>query len=231
MQRYFIKEKINGNVVHVTEDYHHIRNVMRMKVGDNIIVSDQVTAYVAEILGFEDDVVVTKLTRELESNELPTSITIGIGMMQNKKIDFLIQKLTELGVSSIIPIKMKRSIVKVKDTKIDRWGKIAKEAAEQSHRLKIPTVCEPMTIKEVGKLKFKNKFLAYENSNEEQNIKNLKDDTIFIVGPEGGIDETELEYLIQCGYQEITLGKRILRAETAPLFIMSVVGYSIEMGE
>ncbi len=231
MQRYFIKDKINSNTVHIAEDYHHIKNVMRMNFGDNIIVSDQESAHVAEIIGFEDNVVVVELMGELESNELPVEITIGIGMMQNKKIDFLIQKLTELGVSSIIPIKMKRSIVKAKDTKLDRWNKIAKEAAEQSHRLKIPTVHEPMTIKEVGKLKYKNKFLAYENSNEHQNITSLTENAIFIVGPEGGIDSTELEYLVECGYQEITLGKRILRAETAPLFIMSVVGYSIEVGE
>lgn len=231
MQRYFINKKIESNIVQIHEDFHHIKNVMRMKVGHNIIVSDQQTAHIAEIVGFYDSYVEVEIMGEIESNELPVEITIGIGMMQNKKIDFLIQKLTELGVAQIIPIKMKRSIVKTKDTKMDRWNKIAKEAAEQSHRLRIPSILEPMTINEVGKLEFKNKFLAYESTKDKQDITNLGEDSIFIIGPEGGIDLDEVEHLKKCGYKEITLGKRILRAETAPLFIMSVVSYSIEMGE
>lgn len=231
MQRYFINEKLIGDSACIYDDFHHIKNVMRMKVGDNIIVSDQETAHRAEIVRFTDNSVEVTLVQQLESNELPIKVAIGIGMMNNKKLDFLVQKLTELGVSDIVPIKMTRSIVKAKDSKLERWEKIAKEASEQSHRLIIPTIHPPMTLKEVGKLKFKNKFLAYETSNETSVITGLQDDSIFIVGPEGGIDPKEREYLVEEGFVEISLGKRILRAETAPLFIMSVVGYSIEMSD
>lgn len=231
MQRYFVKEKITSNIVHITEDFHHIKNVMRMKTGDNIIVTDQESAHVAEIVGFTDDSVQVELMGELESNELPINITIGIGMMQNKKMDFIIQKLTELGVHEIIPIKMTRSIVKPKDNKLERWKKIAKEASEQSHRMRIPIIQSPMSLKEIRKLKIRNKFLAYETSEEQSTITNLKEDALFIVGPEGGIDPEERQYLLEEGFTEISLGKRILRAETAPLFIMSVVGYSIEMSD
>lgn len=231
MQRYFIKEKITSNIVRITDDFHHIKNVMRMKAGQSLIVSDQESAHMGNIIGFVDNAVEVELVKQLESNELPINITIGIGMMNNKKIDLIVQKLTELGVSEIIPVNMTRSIVKPKDNKLERWQKIAKEASEQSHRLKIPVIHAPMSLKEVGKLKYKNKFLAYETSNEKSLITNISDNALFIVGPEGGIDQKEREYLLKEGFIEVSLGKRILRAETAPLMIMSVVGYSVEMSD
>jgi len=231
MQRYFVKEKITTEYVTISEDFHHIKNVMRMSKGDTVIVSDQEKAYKAVITEFTSNTVLLKTVTELDSNELNVRLAIGIGLMQNKKIDFLVQKLTELGVTDIIPINMQRSIVKPKDNKIERWMKIAKEASEQSHRMIIPTIHPVISLKDLNDFEFKNKYFAYEASKEDGLINNIKDSSIFIVGPEGGIDEKEVILLKEMGYNEISLGKRILRAETAPLFIMSVVGYSIEMSE
>jgi len=149
MQRYFVKEKITTEYVTISEDFHHIKNVMRMSKGDTVIVSDQEKAYKAVITEFTSNTVLLKTVTELDSNELNVRLAIGIGLMQNKKIDFLVQKLTELGVTDIIPINMQRSIVKPKDNKIERWMKIAKEASEQSHRMIIPTIHPVISLKDL----------------------------------------------------------------------------------
>ena len=148
-------------------------------------------------------------------------------------MDYLIQKATELGVDEIIPLITERTIVKVdskKDNKINRWTKIAKEATEQSHRIKMPTIHNIITLKELINVRGNAKIVC--NTNEmSKNIKkvlqdNKKSDTmIIVVGPEGGFSEKELTFLTENDFISVSLGNNVLRAETVPLYILSVINY------
>ena len=148
-------------------------------------------------------------------------------------MDFLLQKATELGADEIIPIISERTVVKIdkKNTnKISRWIKICKEASEQSHRMNIPKIHEIINLKGLSDVKANAKIVC--NTNEmSKNIKKVlqdvkKSDTmIIVVGPEGGFSDNEINYLLENGFISTTLGENILRAETVPLYILSVINY------
>ncbi len=160
-----------------------------------------------------------------EYNELETDITVILALIKNDKFDFAVQKLTELGVNRIVPYIARRSVVKPGkgNNKLDRIKKIAREASEQSHRNKIPEICDYATFKDLKKYKSELNLLAYEK--ETKSISDLKKykSITYIIGPEGGFEPREVEDIIECGFDSISLGKRILRAETAAIFLASVI--------
>ena len=160
-----------------------------------------------------------------EYNELNTDITAIVALIKNDKFDFTIQKLTELGVNRIVPYIARRSIVKPGkgNNKLDRIKKIAKEASEQSHRNKIPEICDYAYFKDLEKYKSELNLLAYEK--ETKSISDLKKykSITYIIGPEGGFEPQEVEDIISLGFDSISLGKRILRAETASIFLASLI--------
>lgn len=245
MPRYFAYFNENDKYVAITgNDCHHIKNVLRMKSGDDLIISNETKAFYGIIKSIEPEKVVVELQYELKQNsELPIYVAIAQGMPKADKFETVIQKTTELGVREIIPVLSERSLIKVDaksgGKKLERFEKIAKSASEQSQRLVIPKVKQFMTLTELIKYSknFNVKCIAYEAStNEEQsNLPNIlqkmkPDDSLLVfIGPEGGIAEKELSLLKENGFIVISLGNRILRTETAPLFVMSAIVYEFEL--
>ena len=231
MQRYFAINKDNGKLILKESDIHHIKKVMRMKIGDKIeIIYDKVN-YLCEIDNL-DSFNIKILEVKEEDNEMDLDVTIAIGLVKEQKMDLILQKLTELGVKRIIPLKLERSIVKLDDNKykkkLERWNSICKEAGEQSHRSIIPEITNQMTISELVKLDYKDKYVG--STIEENNLlvnyieKISKcDRIIFVIGPEGGLSSAEEEKLINNGYIPLSFGKRILRVETAAIFVASIL--------
>ena len=230
MQRYFVDNK---DLILRDSDVHHIKNVMRMKIGEEIEIVNEKQAYLARIDNL--DPIKISIVRSIEeASELDIDITIAIGLVKEQKMDLILQKLTELGVKKIIPIKMERSIInfddKKKDKKLVRWESICKEASEQSHRLLIPEVTEPISLKELVKIEADVKIVA--STKEVKNLINNYLQTnkkcakmVVVIGPEGGITDNEEEFLNNNGFVSVTLGKRILRVETAAIYIASVLNY------
>lgn len=232
MQRYFAKEKdINNNLILETSDLHHIKTVMRNVIGDQIEVIYDNEIYLCTIENIEP----IKLKIEnvyVEDREIPLELTIAVGLVNEQKFDLILQKLTELGVSTIIPLKMERSIVKLDDNKMEkkliRWEKICKEASEQSHRTKIPTITKLMTIKELEQNTSELKLVCSLSNNSKPLDEYLKNDLksiLFVIGPEGGISPKEEEQLISQGFKTTTLGKRVLRVETAAIYVTGIINY------
>ena len=233
MLRYFTNKKVDNEFILNEDDLYHIKTVMRMKDNDQIIVVMDKKAYLCCLENVKDNIKI------IIKNELPKvdyntpDVTLIIPILKEQKMDLILQKSTELGVSKIIPIITKRSIVKVnessQDKKIDRWRRIVKEASEQSHRVEIPEVLPIRTIDQLKDLDGFN--LVCSTKEKVKNIKlvmkNVKtcDKINLVIGPEGGLDELEEERLNKMGFESITLGNRIMRVETVPLFLLSVINY------
>lgn len=243
MQKYFIsKEKLNECIID-TDDAFHISTVMRSKVGDEILVSDQEKCVLAKITSIEKNKVTFEIKEELKANnELPVKVTIFQGYPKGDKLEEIIKHSTELGAYAFMPTIMKRSLFKLdpkkKNTKLERFQKIAKEASEQSFRLIIPKVIDILGLKEIDFNEYDKLILCYEESSKKGDlvnfksiVKNLKkDDKVrVVIGPEGGIDEAELEYLSKLGFVSCGLGPRILRTETAAAYVLSSISYEMEL--
>lgn len=223
-------------------DVNHIKNVIRLKAGDEVLISSGDNYdYLCVIEEINDTVVTTKIIEKREkNNELPVKVYLFQGLPKADKMELIIQKMVELGAYEIIPVSMKRSVVKLDDkkakSKTARWNAISESAAKQSKRSIIPQVSEVLTFKQAlekaGELDVL--LLPYECAEGMDNTRRLVSDIkpgnsvgIFI-GPEGGFDKAELELARNSGCDIITLGKRILRTETAGMMLMSVIMYNME---
>ena len=248
MQRFFVEpHQIDeeAHQIHITgTDVNHIANVLRMKQGEEVWISDGgQKEYRCAIEAFSADEVLLHIIYAQEPDyELPSRIYLFQGLPKADKMEYIIQKNTELGAKQIVPVEMVRCVVKLdskkEGKKIERWQKIAESAAKQSGRDLIPTVEMPIDINNLcEKIKdFDAVILAYEEEKENtlknelkklDETKNLKIGVI--IGPEGGIDKTEIEKLANAGAKVVTLGKRILRTETASISIMSNIVYEFEL--
>lgn len=249
MRKFFVKEnQINSELITILdEDVNHIKNVLRLNVGENLQICDIDSSknYICEILELTAKSVTCKILEEIQSiAEGNVELHIFQGLPKADKMELIIQKGTELGVSEFVPVSFKRSIVKIspKDEKkkIDRWNKISEVAAKQSKRDIIPKVRNVESIKNVcNEIKDYNiVLLAYELEennyikNELLKIKNTKENykVAVIIGPEGGIEKEEVEVLENAGAKVISLGKRILRTETVALQVSSIIMYELENG-
>ena len=247
MQRYFINQVIQsvGEMISVPkEQEHHMVKVMRMNIGECCeIVDKKEQLYIAKLTQVSPVELTIEEYKE-QNVELPIDVTIFVGLSKGDKLETIVQKATELGVHTIVPVEMKRNMVKwTKDKsqkKIERLQKIAQEAAEQSHRLHVPKVLELMTLKEsVVLAKQSTKALvAFEEVAKEgeaavfvQTLTSLQkgDSIAFYFGPEGGFDLQEIEYLNSQEVHSCALGPRILRAETAPMYALAAVSYYFEL--
>lgn len=237
MQRYFLtKDNFERNII-AGDDVFHILKVMRNKVGDLLEVCYDNCAYIVKISAISNDFVEYEIVEELtKKTQNKPKITLIQGLAKGDKNDDIIKHGTELGVDEIILLQMKRSIVKIETNKIEnklsRYNKIAKEAAEQSHRNSIPTVGLVTNINHLNFESYDLKLLLDEeeakkidgrllSSIEFENIKNV----IFVIGPEGGIDEGERNFYLNNGFIPVSIGNNILRTETASLAFLAMLNY------
>ncbi len=223
-------------------DFNHIKNVLRMKIGEKLLVSDGGTSHLCVIEDYsEENVTVSVLEANYNDTELPTRIYLFQGLPKGDKLELIIQKAVELGVYEIIPVEMSRSVVKIEDkkrkSKQERWQAIAESAAKQSKRNIIPNVREATSFKqamEVAKgldvfaVPYENKDGMKATAECLDKIKGAKSVGI-LIGPEGGFAEHEIEMAMEANGAVISLGKRILRAETAAITAVSAVMLYIEM--
>lgn len=231
MQRYFVKEKNNNNFILENNDIHHIKKVMRCKNNDRIEIVYNKKVYLCNIDDIEN-LTLSIIDCYEEDRESNINITIAISLVQEQKFDLILQKLTELGVNTIIPIKTERSIVKIDNQKEEkkqiRWQNICKEASEQSHRVTIPTIEKIMTMKELINHKKEQNLICSLNDKTKSLQEYLTDginDILFVIGPEGGFTNKEETFLIENGFLSTTLGKRVLRVETAAIYVASIINY------
>lgn len=234
MQRYFAKDKIDNNIILEISDMHHIKNVMRMNSNDKIECIYNKKLYICRV----GDININsfEIIEELDdNNELPIEITIAVSLVKEQKMDLILQKLTELGVSRIIPLKTERSIVKIDDKRFkkkkERWISICKEASEQSKRNIIPEITDIKTIKELNDYEYDLKLFGSVSNKENLVNKYLQKNNkyakiIFVIGSEGGLSPKEEELLTSMNYIPTSLGNRVLRVETATFYIASILNYS-----
>jgi len=240
MFRYFcLDENIENNKVVVTSgDARHLKTILRAQLGDIISIVTTSHEYNAEIISIESDDIICELKDEvMRNNETNINITLCQGIPKLTKMETIIQQNVEVGVKTFIPLVTERTVVKLNEKdrelkKLERWQKIAKESAKQSKRNIVPHVENIMTIKElISKLKDENAEIIVPY--ELEDVKLLKDvldkpkkNYYIVIGPEGGFDNKEIEMFKEIGAHIVTLGKRILRTETAGLVTSSVVLYA-----
>lgn len=247
MPKFFINTeniKNNEEIWVIGNDVNHLKNVLRKKVNDKIIIcnSDTRENYECIIKDIEENKIICKiLSKEKSVSESKLNITIFQGLPKADKMELIIQKCTELGVKYIVPVDTKRTIVKLKDrdkqTKVLRWQEIAEVAAKQSGRDIIPKI---ENIVDMSKLEFKeyDKILVlYENEErvsikqEIEKLKKLNKENLnigIVIGPEGGLDEAEIEKIkLKNNVSVVTLGKRILRTETVALVVSGILMYEL----
>ena len=234
MQRYFAKEKNGSKIVLYESDIHHIKNVMRGKIGDNIEVAFNDIVYLCQISKL-DPLELKELSSNKEDREMNIDLTIAISLVNEQKMDLILQKLTELGVSTIIPVKTERSIVKLdaqkESKKIARWQMICKEACEQSKRTKIPKVSNILSIKELSNINNDLKLICSLNEHTKSlnhYLQKEAKEVLFVIGPEGGFTEKEETFLLNNNFLPVSLGKRVMRVETAAIYVASIVNYICE---
>lgn len=237
MHRFFIPQLYNEEMTITGVDAKHIGKVLRMQPGDKLqIVSDDGVSALAEVASVTESTVTVRCLEKLaESHEPAVKITLAQGLAKGEKMDFIIQKAVELGACSIVPVAMEHSVVRLDgakaDKKVERWQKIAEAAAKQSKRDIIPQVQPVQTVKEMlANNDCKTKIIAYE-CEDRMSLKTAlreagqMEDLLLIIGPEGGISEAELAKAREAGAVPVSLGRRILRAETAGLVAMSAIFY------
>ena len=231
-QEYFFDSKaiISGN------DYNHILNVLRLKVGDQILISVDNKSHLCSIENFENEHVICKIIeRDYQDTNLPIDIYLFQGLPKSDKMELIIQKAVELGVHTIVPVQTERSVVKIEPKKVkaktERWQAIAESAGKQSKRTFIPKVLDVASFK--GAMEFAKTLdmfiLPYENASGMQATKNVLSELKsgmkvgVMIGAEGGFSQKEIDLASTFGAKPISLGKRILRTETATITTLSML--------
>ncbi len=244
MYHFFVTEDQIGEetVVIRGSDVNHIRNVLRMRQGEPLFISGgEGTGYECEICHIGTDQVMARiLSRSDRTGELPARLHLFQGLPKGDKMELVIQKAVELGVSEVIPVITRRTIVKLDKKKVEaktaRWNAVAESAAKQSGRGVIPVVRGVLSFKEALAYAgpFPVKIIAYERA---EGMKTLREqlgrirpgmDAGIFIGPEGGFEEEEISGAESAGAVPVSLGRRILRTETAGLMVLSVAGYLLE---
>ena len=244
MHNFFVDEnKRQGDVYYITDaDFNHIKNVLRMKQGDSFLVSSASKSDLCILDYFTEDAVIAKITQEnYQDTSLPVKLYLFQGLPKSDKMELVIQKAVELGAEGIIPVEMSRCVVKVDDkkkkSKQARWQAISESAAKQSKRTIIPEVFGILSYKQaMEKAKEMDVFIVpYENKDGMKATKNAlskikKGMSVgVLIGPEGGFDEKEIEMAEAAGGLTVSLGKRILRTETAAITALSMCMLYAEM--
>lgn len=217
-------------------DYNHIKNVLRMNIGDSLLVSCNDVSDLCKIESFDSGVVTVSVTQKnYQTTNLPVKIHLFQGLPKSDKLELIIQKAVELGAASVTPVVMKRCVVKIDDkkrkSKIQRWQAIAEAAAKQSKRTSVPRVCDIVTYKQMLETlsNFDAVLVPYEcaegMSATRRALKELKsgDSVAVVIGSEGGFEPSEIDLITKAGGKIISLGSRILRTETAAITALSML--------
>ncbi len=233
MQRYFGTRNNDKTFNLINDDIYHILKVMRMKTNDKIEVICDEKLYLCTLEIKEEHIIIKeeKLLDIYHKDKL--EVTLLLPLLKEQKMDFVLQKSTELGISKIIPIKTSRSIVAIdkkrEAKKLERWMKIVKEASEQSKRFDIPVIMPIVDIKDLKNIEGTKLVLSVveKNNNLKKALLNINnyDKLVIAVGPEGGLSQDEEDFLVNIGFSRVSLGKRILRVETVPLVVLSIINY------
>ncbi|MHC9532735.1 16S rRNA (uracil(1498)-N(3))-methyltransferase [Dellaglioa sp. L3N] len=241
MQRYFLK---SDELILTDEDFHHAIKVMRLAVGDQVeLVKQSREVVVAKLVQVTDDSASFDYQKTVETRvELPINVTIASALSKKDKADWIVQKGTEMGADNFVFFNSDFSVAKwdpkKQVKKIERLQKIAKGAAEQSHRTMIPTVSYANKIEQVLQQSYDIQIVAYEESAKQGEVSQLKKSfdsiqpgqkMIALFGSEGGISEAEIDKMSVAGYKKVGLGPRILRAETAPLYLLASLSFFSEL--
>ena len=230
MQRYFIKNK---DMLLEESDIRQIKKVMRMNINDKIEVVYNNKLHICEITSLEpfNIKVIEKLD---EDKKTKIELTVAVALVKEQKMDLILQKLTELGVSRIIPVSMERSIVKLDKERFNkkkvRWESICKEASEQSKRTNIPIIEDVKSIKDLTKEDADLKLVASTKEKEKllnYYLQSIEDcaKIIMVIGPEGGVSDKEEDILVSNGYNRVSFGNLIFRVETATIYVASIINY------
>ena len=244
MFNFFVdKEKRVGDCYYITDaDYNHITNVLRMQKGDSFLVSEDGISNLCFIEAINSDSVVAKIIKEnYQDTNLPIKVVLFQGLPKSDKMELIIQKCVELGVDSIVPVEMSRCVVKLdegkKNGKISRWQAISESAAKQSKRNTVPEIMPVMSFKDALKMASELDIFMVPYENKEGMLATKKaleaikkgSDIGIMIGPEGGFDEREIDEAIAVGGASVSLGKRILRTETAAMTALSMCMLYAEM--
>ncbi len=244
MHHFFVTpQQISGDKIRIEGgDVNHMKNVLRMKLHEKAEISDgESRTYLCEVEAYEEDVAVLHILEEMEADtESASKLYLFQGLPKSDKMELIVQKAVELGVYQVIPVAMKRSVVRLDDKKAakkaDRWNSIAESAAKQAGRSRIPEVTMPLSYKEALKMaeELDVTLLPYELAGGMKvtrevirQIKSGQSVGIFI-GPEGGFEPEEVDAAVSMGAKVITLGRRILRTETAGLATLAVLMFELE---
>ena len=247
MYQFFVEpnqiDENNKRVIIIGTDVNHIKNVLRMKVGEELAVSNGIDGreYRCGIVALEEDAVECELRFIKEDAvELPVKVTLFQGLPKGDKKELIIQKAVELGVTEIVPVATKRCVVKLDDkkaaSKVARWQSIAEAAAKQSKRGIIPQVLPVQSFKlalqQAAEMDVR--LIPYELASGMEHTRELLgslksgQSVAILIGPEGGFEESEIDLAEENGVESITLGKRILRTETAGMTVLAWIGYLME---
>ncbi|MBR3592676.1 MAG: 16S rRNA (uracil(1498)-N(3))-methyltransferase [Clostridia bacterium] len=244
MYNFFVENtaKKDGRYFIAGADYNHIKNVLRMNMGEQFLVSCEGVSDLCELESIEIDTVVAKIIKpNYQSTNLPINIHLFQGLPKSDKLELIIQKAVELGVATVTPVSMKRSIVKIDDkkkkSKRERWQAIAEAAAKQSKRTAVPEVCDVLSYKEfIARAKELDLLLVpYECADGMSATKTALSEIKsgmnvgIIIGPEGGFEQKEIEDALEIGGKVISLGSRILRTETAAITTIAMCMLYSEM--
>lgn len=237
MQQYFSSEplSVGSTYVFTKEQAHHARDVVRLD-HEKIRLVYEGTGYFAICRSEGKSFVADVIEQDERINESPVKLTLAAALIRREKFEWILQKATELGVSRIVPFESSRCVVHAKAEKADkqlgRWNDIAREAAAQCKRNIVPEVTGIMKFRDLGKVEGEVRMAAYENAwgkaSYITDVLKEQNSAVIVVGPEGGFSEDEVAQLQEMGYEPVTFGSRILRAETAAVYGCAVVS---EIGE
>lgn len=229
---YVEKENIIENFIKINNKYdiNHIINVHRKKENDEIRIVDNEYEYFCKIIEIsKKEILLNIIEKKEDTYSLNVNIDIAMGIIKNDNFLLTIQKLTEIGIRKIIPLKTDFTVVKL-DSKKEKWDLVVTESMKQCRAIKKTYIDDIKKLSEIKYEDYDKVIFVYEKSNNENNLFNILEKTdkniLYIIGPEGGFSESEVEFLKDKTY-EISLGKRILRAETAAIYLASIISYFI----
>ena len=245
MQHFFVDaSQVSEETIRIEgSDVNHMKNVLRMRIGEEVTVSDgQGKEYLCQVRDFEEEQVQLKIVETKASDaELPSKIYLFQGLPKQEKMELIVQKCVELGIYAVVPVSMKRCVVKLDakkaQKKVTRWQQISESAAKQSKRRIIPQVHSVMAFREAvdyAASQYDICLIPYELADGMEQTRRILNgvqpgqSVAVLIGPEGGFEENEIQYAKEKGVLPITLGRRILRTETAGLALLSVLMFQLE---